>query len=204
MTKVTENAQDQKITTDAKPADVQDQKPASDTKPEADDTQADPKVITKERDDARRELGTLRRELKRLQEAEKERADAEKTELERERAAREAAEQNVVDAKQRVVAAQVETIAARAGLVAPKVVTKLIDPAAIEYDENGDASNLEKLVEATIKEYSLPTRDQSPPPGGQGVRPQSNGADDAAAALASGDWRTSIALKQQRLAGRKA
>ena len=200
MTEATIPAQDEKPTTETAPP--VDERPTTDAKPAGD--APDPKAIAKERDDAKRELGTLRRELKRLQDAEKERADAEKTELEREREAREAAEQKVAAAQQRVVAAQVEAIAARAGLIAPKVAAKLIDSGAIEYDDDGNATNLEKLVEATIKEYSLPVKDQAPPPGGQGVRPQSNGADDAAAALASGDWRTSIALKQQRLAERKA
>lgn len=131
--------------------------------PEADSTaDAEPlpapdiDAIAKERDQAKRELGTVRRELEKLREAAKAREDAEKTESQKLQERLTEMEKLTSEKEQQLrettLRAAAQTEALRLGFLRPERAWREIDMDALEVGEDGTPQNLTKLLEQELKE----------------------------------------------------
>lgn len=133
--------------------------------------------LTKERDLAKRDLGKLQKEVEGLRAKVKESEDAEKSELQRLQERLAETERTNTTATERAQRKALElatfTEAVRLGFRRPDKALKELDPAAIEYDEGGEPTNVRALLEAALKDDEG-LKAAAPPPGdaGQGNRGQ--------------------------------
>ena len=86
----------------------------------------------------------------------REKQEAEKSELQKAMETVEAKEKQLQDLMQRqkelVVQSGVATIANRLGIIDPDAAYRLLDKSSIEYDENGQAKNIEPLLVSMLKD----------------------------------------------------
>ena len=109
-------------------------------------------------------------QLKKAQMTEAERATARITELEKAQADKDAKIQKMV------VQNGVMAAAATLGALYPKAVYKLVDLDKIKFDESGEPSNLDKVLEDTRKEYPEMFKAGPAPRGNAGTGANQNGA----------------------------
>ena len=160
-----------------KPADPPEPEPKRGpaTPPAATDPPGDLATITRERDAARREAARTAKELEKLQQAAKERDDAEKSELTRAQERAAAAEQAAADAAGRLretqLRADAQTEALRLGYLRPERAWRELDTDAVEFDDDGRASNLAALLEVELEARpELKGAPKPPPDAGGGER----------------------------------
>lgn len=127
----------------------------------------------------RAEAAKYRTENTKLTAAQKAAADAKLSDEEKRTARIAELEAKVIEteskAKDRAVYAAIVDAAARLGAGKPQMIQRLLDPAAIEYDEAGDPKNIDALVSAFLKVNPEFTSTAGRPAGdaGQGARGKS-------------------------------
>lgn len=128
-------------------------------------TETPPEVTNPAAQKAAQEAARYRTELREAQKriadfeaAQKAAEDAKLSELERaQKAAAEAQaakDQAILDAQERITRAEVRAEAARIGLN-PQLAARIVDYAAITYDDSGDPTNIAQLLSDAINAYGL-------------------------------------------------
>ncbi len=154
------------------------------------DGQQQPEVVNPAAQKAAQEAARYRTELRALQArvaeyeaAQRAAEEAQMSELEKaqKRLAEYEAEkaQTTLQAQERITRAEVRAAATAMGLN-PQLAARIVDYAAIEYDENGDPTNVAQLLAAAVKEYGL-----MPAASASGGMPAGNAPTDANAQLAA-------------------
>lgn len=106
----------------------------------------------------RAELREAQKRIADFEAAQKAAEDAKLSELERAQKtaaeAQAAKDQAILDAQERITRAEVRAEAARIGLN-PQLAARIVDYAAITYDESGDPTNIADLLASAINTYGL-------------------------------------------------
>jgi hypothetical protein len=131
------------------------QAPAADPPATGETAEARATRLERELKDTRAEAAAHRRRAQELERTQQEAAQAGMTELEREQAARKVAEDRAatLEASLRGQALESAAVSAatRLGFRNPELAVRLLDPAAIEYTEEGKPKNTEALLKAVAQ-----------------------------------------------------
>lgn len=141
--------------------------PPPDTEPPAADD-PDPAVLRRELDAARKEAAKYRTDARRLEAAAKATEDAEKTELQKAldelAAIKEERDSLAGRYRDRDLQLAAQTEAIRLGYRRPERAVREIDPGAVEYDDDGQPTNIARLLEAELKSRPELKADRPVPP----------------------------------------
>lgn len=146
----------------------------------AEQPQIDPAVLQRELQEARREAAKYRTEKQKLEAWKTEREQAEMTETERQKQQLTEYEKRVADMQAELretrLRGLVETTAARLGFANPSLAPKLIADAAVEYDDAGKPTNVERLLTDLLasEPYLAPTKKAGTADGGARVATETN------------------------------